>query len=582
MPKASGKDAELSYIRYLVLSGFKSFRDWNLVELSPQVTVVVGGNGTGKSSLVEALLWTLGEDDGGSLRVNEPRELLFRPPSARLPGQVRSETEQHILFTHRLAEREAEEAACRQELEARAQEAVAYMVLGDESACDCDADADEEDGCCCKPSGQESREVPEGLITVKRHLDREGLATYELDGAPAMQTRVQAALSEHGISRELVSVIRQGELERVLLADPELRAQILAEAAGAEDPERSDKIPLLQLEAGRLTAYGQELDRRLAELRPAQAAPRDGNGSSALRLRLLERVLTAWDDEAPLPLGRPELYELLGLDGVCSAEAASGDRFSIDDLVIEIGRRRGAEEADAQMRARRAGLEGEKAAVEARLAGVQSRLAEVRAQVAERDSASRDALGAAHGRVQARFSRFFQMLVPGGDVQLGLRLPSNSEPAAVDLAVTFPDCAPERVEALSGGQRALVAFSLGLAFFLEAPSRLLVLDEVEPALDESNLRRFNDLLHEVAQTRQVVVVSHQRRTKDVGDVVFGVDMAGEGASMIHYRFEPATKRLILFGRVRGNWLERSAAHEAEEKRVLGVSSSGAEGGAGCC
>ncbi|HZJ03632.1 MAG TPA: AAA family ATPase, partial [Thermoleophilia bacterium] len=222
----------------MVLSGFKSFRDWNLLELSPQVTVIVGGNGTGKSSLVEALLWTLGEDDGGSLRVNEPRELLFRPPSAQWPGQVHSETKQHVLFTHRLAEREAEEAARRRELEARAQEAVAYMVLGDESAPECGGEGD--DGCCSRPSSQHSREVPEGLITVKRHLDREGVATYELEGAAAIATQVKAALSEHGISRELISVIRQGELERVLLADPELRARILAQAAGVEDPEMSD------------------------------------------------------------------------------------------------------------------------------------------------------------------------------------------------------------------------------------------------------------------------------------------------------------------------------------------------------
>ncbi len=565
-----------------MLSGFKSFRDWNLVELSPQVTVIVGGNGTGKSSLVEALLWTLGEDDGGSLRVNEPRELLFRPPAARLLGPARTETEQHLLFTHRVAEREAEEAARRQELEARVQEAVAYMVLGDESAPDCDEDADGE-GCCCKPSSQESGEVPEGLITVKRHLDREGAATYELDGVAAVSAQVQAALSEHGISRELVSVIRQGELERLLLADPELRARILAQAGGVEDPERSDEIPLLELEAGRLAAYRQELDRRQAELRPAQARPSDEDGSSsALRMRLLDQVLTAWEDEGPLPLGRPEIHELLGLDGATPTQGLSGDRRSIDELVAEIGRRRAAAEADAELRARHAALEEEKAAIDLRLAEAQSRLAELRAQGAERTAASRDALRAAHERVQTRFSRFFQMLVPGGDVRLVLRLPAGNGPAAADLAVTFPDCAPERVEALSGGQRALVAFSLGLAFFLEAPSRLLVLDEVEPALDESNLRRFNDLLHEVAQSRQVVVVSHQRRTKDVGDVVFGVDMAGEGASMIHYRFEPATKRLILFGRVRGNWLERSAAHEAEEERALGVSSPGAEGGAGCC
>lgn len=104
----------------------------------------------------------------------------------------------------------------------------------------------------------------------------------------------------------------------------------------------------------------------------------------------------------------------------------------------------------------------------------------------------------------------------------------------------------------------MVAFALGLAVFDEGDTRLLVFDEVEPALDESNLRAFNDLLHEAATGRQVVIISHQRRTKDVGDVVFGFDHLGGGAAGLQFRYEPRTRRLVVFGRARGNWLDRTA------------------------
>ena len=104
----------------------------------------------------------------------------------------------------------------------------------------------------------------------------------------------------------------------------------------------------------------------------------------------------------------------------------------------------------------------------------------------------------------------------------------------------------------------MVAFALGLAVFEEGDARLLVFDEVEPALDESNVRVFNELLHEAAAGRQVVVISHQRRTKEVGDVVSGFDHLGGGAARLHFRYEPRTRRLVVFGRVRGNWLDRTA------------------------
>ncbi|MCZ7664838.1 MAG: AAA family ATPase [Thermoleophilia bacterium] len=216
----------MTYVRYLVVSGFKGFQDWNLLDLSPRVSVVVGDNGTGKSSVVEALLWCLGADLG-ELRVAHRREIVFQPPSDGY-SRIRSESEQHLLFLTTRSGRQTLQQS--KEFEGGAEEAVVHLVLDDETAAG--GEAQPGDGCCCKPSRQGRHDVPSGLVTVTRRLDQDGAETLLLDGQPASAEEVAQALSPHGLGHAQLSVIRQGELERVLVADPVLRAAILARAAG--------------------------------------------------------------------------------------------------------------------------------------------------------------------------------------------------------------------------------------------------------------------------------------------------------------------------------------------------------------
>jgi hypothetical protein len=483
----------VTYVRYLGVSGFKGFRDWNLLDLSPRVSVLVGDNGTGKSSLVEALLWCLGADPGG-LRVAHRRELLFQPPSDAY-SRIRHDTDQHILYHSADTGRQAPQES--REPEAGAEEAVVYLVLGDET--EAGGVPQQEEGCGCKPSRETRHDVPPGLVTVTRRLDWQGAESLLLDGEPASEEQVAQALAPHGLGRAQVSVIRQGELERVLVADPVQRAAILAQAA--------DIVPVT-------SAHG------------TMAPP-----PSALRARLVRACLTAWGAGDRIPGGPARLLCALGLpDDVSPAPA----------VLL-------------------AGIAAERRAHEDRHA---------QDQVARRVSAARFGreLTQANRRVGERFAGFFEQLVPGGWVALDLDLPEDGRPPALDVRVAFPGCEPERIDSLSGGQRTLVAFAFGLALFLEKPTRLIVLDEVEPALDENNLRRFNALLGEVAATRQVLLVSHQRGTRDVGDATFGIDRSGEGASVVHYRYEPSTKGLVVFGHVRGNWLERTEALTGETVR----------------
>jgi chromosome segregation protein len=454
-------------------------------------------------------------------------------------------------------------------------------------------------GCCCKAVKEQRHEVPEGLIAVRRHLDSAGRDSYELDGEPASFTQVQEALARHGLDRAAVSVIRQGELERILLADPELRAEILAQAAGMPVAAPDDEEALvLELERERLRA-------RLGELivETSEVAKTRGEGGIEEPAELTEQrekaalvaaVLDEWGTQERLPGGRERVFDLLVLPaadgGAPPAQSRSGLRTLLEERASEkVDQDRGTADLEARAALQQTLLD-ERRRLERALEQVEARLIAFTTRLTEEAAGWRSRLGESHRRVEDRFARYFAYLVPGGRAELPLDLSGGPAQAGLDVRVAFPASGFERLEALSGGQRAMVAFALGLALFMETPARLVVLDEVEPALDDSNLRRFNDLLHEVADTRQVVVVSHQRRTKDVGDVVFGVDVTGNGASLLHYRFEPATKRLIVFGRARGNWLERTAALEDKEggwsgPRSASLPAAGGDDGAGdktCC
>ena len=163
----------MTYLRYVVVAGFKSLRDWNLLELAPGVTVFVGGNGTGKSSLSEALLWGLGENDHEQLRVTHPHDLVFRPSTQR------SAADQELLFRRPAVVAEPTEE----------RKATVYLVLGEEGDPRSD-EASEGEACCCKPRTDDRAEVPTGGLRVGRSIGLCDEDSWELEGEPASGDRV--------------------------------------------------------------------------------------------------------------------------------------------------------------------------------------------------------------------------------------------------------------------------------------------------------------------------------------------------------------------------------------------------------
>ena len=139
---------------------------------------------------------------------------------------------------------------------------------------------------------------------------------------------------------------------------------------------------------------------------------------------------------------------------------------------------------------------------------------------------------AAFDDVAENFAKLVSTLFPGGQGGLSLTDPANLLESGVELEVRPVGKNIRRLSLLSGGERSLVALAFLFSVFRSRPSPFYMMDEVESALDDVNLHRFLDLVHEFRDEAQLLVVSHQKRTMEAADCLYGVSMPPGGASMV--------------------------------------------------
>lgn len=518
------------YLKYLFVEGFKSFPEPSGLELQQGVCVFVGANGTGKSNLTDAVSWALGENDLTRLRCRSAEDLVFAGSEELLPMESCEVTLVLDPRPKRLRLAGLPPEACKH-----------------------------------GHAANHTRDVPEGALTITRRADRGGNTSFMLDGVEASAADVRARLTDLGVGTPPVSAIRQGELDRLLLLNPEERRRLIEEAVGipelglqhgrlcseraaalmqrermiGERTEASERMAFLELEARSLE--------RQQELEAEQAA---------LRAEVVRRAIPsdALAGPASAPKGT-ELLELLGLSAAADARSSDAEtedersdpwpslRSKLESCATRLG-------ALGPLNARAA---DDLAAAEAHVAEIDRLLAHGDAQAASLqehirslESAMAEMFAEGLKRIERRFRSHYRVLAPGGEASLPAV--ESSDGPGVDVLVRPPEKVLESVSVLSGGERSLAALSLALAVFQEFDSPIFILDEVEPALDDTNIRRVQAVLDSVADSRQLLVVSHQQRAKETGDVVFGIERNLDGASQVKYRFEPQTRRLDIFRR----------------------------------
>jgi chromosome segregation protein len=131
-----------------------------------------------------------------------------------------------------------------------------------------------------------------------------------------------------------------------------------------------------------------------------------------------------------------------------------------------------------------------------------------------------------------QFERIFGRLFPGGEGALVLTEPDDMLATGIDFEARPPGKKVKRLSLLSGGERALTAIAFLVAIFKARPSPFYVLDEVEAALDDTNLQRLLEIFEELRESSQLIIVTHQKRTMEVADSLYGISMRGDGVSAV--------------------------------------------------
>jgi chromosome segregation protein len=170
--------------------------------------------------------------------------------------------------------------------------------------------------------------------------------------------------------------------------------------------------------------------------------------------------------------------------------------------------------------------------LESQMSDLRSSKRDLMAIVTEVDETIVEVFSQAFADVAREFEGVIQRLFPGGSGKLELTDPDDVLTSGIEIEARPPGKNVRKLSLLSGGERSLVALAFLFAIFRSRPSPFYLLDEVEAALDDVNLQRFLGLVAELEERAQILIVTHQKRTMEAADVLYGVSMAKDGVSHV--------------------------------------------------
>jgi chromosome segregation protein len=358
----------------------------------------------------------------------------------------------------------------------------------------------------------------------------------------ARQRAAAARVARERGARIAAIVVEAGETACERIAVSLATAAIERDAAAAARDSRERALGEARLTAGRLTALMEKL---------TDAVHRDEVLRAQNRLRLEQLTEKVLDDHG---LAVDDLVAEYGPDAPVPASLA-------EMVEYEAAKERGEDvvapppmpydRATQQRRAQRAekdltllgkvnplALE-EFAALEERYRFLSTQLEDLKdtrrdllTVVREVDDKILEVFAQAYADVAREFELVFSTLFPGGEGRLILTDPDDMLTTGVEVEARPPGKKVKRLSLLSGGERSLTAMALLVAIFRARPSPFYILDEIEAALDDVNLRRLISLLEELRETSQLIVITHQKPTMEVADALYGVSMRGDGITTV--------------------------------------------------
>ncbi|MFH9088289.1 AAA family ATPase [Streptomyces sp. NPDC017673] len=338
--------------------------------------------------------------------------------------------------------------------------------------------------------------VAEAVASGARQL----LAHVEVSLARAEQERSAAEAAKARGEQELAAARTAGrELKAELdkLTDSVHRGEVL----GAEK-----RLRIEQLETRALEELGVEPEGLVAEYGPHQPVPPSPPADG-------EQLPEDPDDprNQPRPFVRAEQEKRLR-----AAERAYQQLGKVNPLALE----------------EFAALEERHKFLSEQLEDLKKTRADLLQVVKEVDERVEQVFTEAYRDTAREFEGVFSRLFPGGEGRLILTDPDNMLTTGVDVEARPPGKKVKRLSLLSGGERSLTAVALLVSIFKARPSPFYVMDEVEAALDDTNLQRLIRIMQELQETSQLIVITHQKRTMEVADALYGVSMQGDGVSKV--------------------------------------------------
>ena len=157
-------------------------------------------------------------------------------------------------------------------------------------------------------------------------------------------------------------------------------------------------------------------------------------------------------------------------------------------------------------------------------------LLDLQTAIAHIDEKSKERFKEAFTEVNERFSKVFPIIFGGGEAKLEVTGDLDSIECGVDIIAKPPGKKMQSITLMSGGEKAMTAVSLIFSIFLVKPSPFCLLDEVDAPLDDANVGRFNELLREMSSESQFILITHNKKTMELNDTLYGVTMQEPGVS----------------------------------------------------
>ena len=395
--------------------------------------------------------------------------------------------------------------------------------------------------------------IEETAARATASLDDAGEIPDELPELPpvqepplALRVEVEALRRERRRLAQDLALYRS-DAERLRKEDPE---QLKREAEAATEVRERAEAALRDAEARASEAVGarERAAREAAEVRAAETRANRAWREAASALQQL-RDLYEDQEQARRDIERriAEAERILA-EGHGRHPSEAVEALGDDDTVEAIQKR-------SDLIARRLGLLGRVNLVAAEeyralqdrhdflhreIEDVRKARHDLQVVVSEVDRKIVEIFDAAYRDVAAEFASMVSTLFPDGEGKLSLTDPGDLLHTGIEIEARPGRKRVKRISLLSGGERALVALAFLFAIFRARPSPFYLLDEVEAALDDINLHRFLELVGEFARESQVLLVTHQKRTMEVADVLYGVSMGKDGVSSVISQRVPET------------------------------------------